>query len=337
LLTSSDIAAAILGLISAKPNWAGHAAKLLANLRPVGGVAASFFGASTLRGAIDQILTNPTARKNVRTLTLSAAEFAINSHGYACLTYETEGVRHQAFFVSIEAVSLTQPGAEQEFDSHRRYAPASREMTLNQKFFEHIAREVEKAKAFPMMPAGDGSEYDADEAQQERYERLGVRPNSQFLNAGVDNQVTWPDKERLVQFGNFQLVLMPKTKDNTPSIHIDLIANRLDEIQAMTVINRFLSVMTWRDDQFAIVQDRSSGNPVPVPVPKRDLAFSTAHAWIFDGRTPTQAEAQRALALYREARNAEDNYLVSYAVLNYYKILETNNLNRSGNPGGYSV
>jgi hypothetical protein len=33
----------------------------------------------------------------------------------------------------------------------------------------------------------------------------------------------------------------------------------------------------------------------------------------------------RALALYREARNAEQNFLVSYAVLNYYKIIEIKN------------
>ena len=37
---------------------------------------------------------------------------------------------------------------------------------------------------------------------------------------------------------------------------------------------------------------------------------------------PTDKDVQRALALYREARNAEQNYFVSYAVLNYYKILE---------------
>jgi hypothetical protein len=37
-------------------------------------------------------------------------------------------------------------------------------------------------------------------------------------------------------------------------------------------------------------------------------------------------DARRALALYREARNAEQNYLVSYAVLNYYKIKDAGTL-----------
>jgi hypothetical protein len=35
---------------------------------------------------------------------------------------------------------------------------------------------------------------------------------------------------------------MPKTKDNVQSVHIDLVANRVDERTAMTVINLFLSV-----------------------------------------------------------------------------------------------
>lgn len=80
--------------------------------------------------------------------------------------------------------------------------------------------------------------------------------------------------------------------------------------------------MTWCDDQFAILQDGWSGNPVPVPVPKRNLAFTTAYQWLFDRKTPASSEAKRALALYREGRNAEQNYLISYAVLSYYKILE---------------
>ena len=32
--------------------------------------------------------------------------------------------------------------------------------------------------------------------------------------------------------------------------------------------------------------------------------------------------ARKALALYREGRNAEQNYFISYAVLSYYKIIE---------------
>ena len=87
-------------------------------------------------------------------------------------------------------------------------------------------------------------------------------------------------------------------------------------------MNRFLSLMTWCDDQFAVAQDGWAGNPVPTAVPRRNLAFATTQHWIFDRRIPADPDARRALALYREARNAEQNYLVSYAVLSYYKIVE---------------
>jgi len=109
-----------------------------------------------------------------------------------------------------------------------------------------------------------------------------VRNGSRFLNVGVDNQVTWPKEEKLVKFDRYHLALIPKTRDNVQSVNMDLTANGLDDREAMTVINRFLSVMSWCDDNFAIAQHGWSGNPVPVPVSKRDLAFTTAYDYIFD-------------------------------------------------------
>jgi hypothetical protein len=328
ILTSREIAAAILGLVATNPNWAGHAAIILCQLRPVGGADASFFGTSTLEESIKHILTDASARKTVVKLNVSLAESGINSHGYAALSYNIAGVRHRASYVPKEAVSLMQPGAERDFDPEIPCSPVSREIAFNQAFFNGVVREIERARAFPVPPVGDGSEYDAEEAQQERYRKLGVHPGSRFLNIGVDNQVTWPEQETVVKFDRYQFVLMPKTRDHVQSIHVDLTANRLSDRQAMTIINRFLSVMTWCDDQFAIAQDGWSGNPVPVAVPKRELAFTTAHNWIFDRKIPSSEEAKRALALYREARNAEQNFMVSYAVLNFFRVIEVRHHSR---------
>jgi hypothetical protein len=97
LLTSGEIAAAILSLTPAHPNWAGHAAGILCNLRPVGGADASFFGTSTLQEPIANILTDATARNSVIRLTVSVAERANNSHGYATLSYEIGGTRRSNF------------------------------------------------------------------------------------------------------------------------------------------------------------------------------------------------------------------------------------------------
>lgn len=117
-------------------------------------------------------------------------------------------------------------------------------------------------------------------------------------------------------------MLMPKTREHTTSIHIDLHQYNLTYEQARTVISRFLSMLCWCDNQYAVIQDGWSGNPIPVAVKKRNLAFSTAHHWGFDRKIPGDADVRKAIAIYREGRNAEQNFLVSYAVLSYYKILE---------------
>jgi hypothetical protein len=329
-LTNAEITAAILGLVSPNPKWAGHAAIVLSSLRTVGGANASFYGLATLQEAVERILGDASVRKDLVRLTVSGAESGTNSHGSATLVYEAAGEKRQVLYVPGEAVSQLQPGMERDFDLDYRNAPLSREVSFNRRFFERIAKAIELAKLHPASEESDGSEYETEEAREARFRKLGAHPGSRFLNIGVDNQVTWPKEETVVQFDQYQLVLMPKTQDNAASIHVDLPANKLTDNQAVTVINRFLSIMTWCDDQFAILQDGWSGNPVPVAVPRRNLAFTTAHRWTFDRKIPVSENAKRALAVYREGRNAQQNYMVSYAVLNYYKIIEIGQKNPRG-------
>ena len=326
-LSFQQVAAALFGLVPSRPSWAALGAIILSDLRPVGGIGASFFEAETLGGAVQLLLWEEVARKSFIRLTVTVAETGTNSNGGAMLRYESNGERRQVSFVPKLAVSLLAPGREVGFDpeKHRLNAAVAREMTFTHEFFRRLARECERANLFPLPPEDDGSEYNAEEAQQERYRKLGVRPGSRFLNIGVDNQVTWPSKEKLIKFDRYTLVLLPKTKDNVQSVHVDLTTNRLNHREAMTVINRFLSIMVWCDDNFAIAEDGWSGNPVPVPVPKRDLAFTTAYDYVFDRKLPASEDAMRALALYREARNAQQNAFVSYAMLNFYKIVEMRN------------
>lgn len=321
-LTYAEIAGTIFGLVPVRPQWAGHAAVILGSLRPVGGIEASFHGTVNLMATMERLLTESAARKDLLSLSLSVAERFTNSSGSAIVSYRQGAMPQRAAFVSKMAVSLLQPGAEQTFDADDLHAPMSRGVVLNREFFDRVATEVLRAATLSRSPAGDGSEYTAEEALQARYTALGVQRDSRFLNIGVDTQVTWPKQEMLIKFDRYHLVLMPKTRENTQSIHVDLHANHLTEKQALTIINRFLSVLAWCDDQFAITQGGWSGNPVPVAVPKRNLAFATAYDWLFDRRIVPSDEARRALALYREGRNAEEASLVSYAVLSYFKIIE---------------
>lgn len=319
-LTNEQIVAAVLGLTASQPGWAGHVAAIIAKLRPVGGKTDVFGGAATLTDALGNILADNATRTSIIAVRLSVAEAGTNSNGLAVITYECDGTRHQLSFVRDEAVSLLQPDAK--FDAELRNAPISRELVFNRRFFQQLAREIDLARAHPSPPLGDGAEYDKEDAELARRERLGVTPSSQFLNIGVDNQVTWPREEMRIEFDRYKLVLMPKTKDHVQSIHVDLTANKLSMEEAQTVINRFLSLLAWCDDQYAIAQDGWSGNPVPVAVPRRNLAFTTTYHWVFNRSIPASEEVLRALALYREARNAEQNFMISYAVLSYFKVLE---------------
>ncbi len=195
-------------------------------------------------------------------------------------------------------------------------------MSFGQPFFVRVASAMEIAACHPGEPTSDGSEYEEEETKQALWKKLGVTPHSRFLNMAADNHVTWPREPTLVRFDGYHFVLMPRTRDKVQSVHMDLTGNRLDDSGATTVIRRFLSVIAWCDDNFATLGFGWSGNPVPVPVAKPELAFRTTPHYIFDRKMPSTPEARRALALYREALNAEHNALISYAVLNYYKIIE---------------
>jgi hypothetical protein len=209
------------------------------------------------------------------------------------------------------------------------HAPSGREMSFGRQFFDRLARAIEIATRFPAPLAGDGSEYDAEEARQAHDKKLGATAQSRFLNIGVESQVVWPKDEMLVDFDRYKIVLMPKTKGNSQSLHVDLVGNRLDDRDARTVFNRFLSIMSWCDDQYAVAGYGWSGNPSPLAVQKTDLGQTTAYDWSFNRKMPESPDAQRALALYREALNARHSGLISYAVLNFYKIIEMKNHGKS--------
>jgi hypothetical protein len=324
-LSSKEIAAAILGLAPTNAKWAGHAAKILGDLRPVGGVSASFREAPTLSAALETILTKEAALEELVNITFSTAEIFTNSHGLTTLIYEQGGTRKLVSFVSKMALTLMNRGAEQTFDHTQMNSHSSRSLVLNQSFFSKLKTKIETSKAFSQEPEGDGSEYDEEEARRARLAALGVKAGSRFLNLGVDTQATWPRTESLVPFDKYQFVLMPKTREHTQSIHIDTVTHRIPDEEAKTAINRFLSILAWCTDQHAVVIGGWSGSPTPMPVPRKNLAFATAYEFPFQRSISKSDEARRALALYRDGLNSEEAGLAGYAVLSYVKIIEIRN------------
>jgi hypothetical protein len=138
-------------------------------------------------------------------------------------------------------------------------SPAMREMSFNRASLNRLARECEIAKAFSGPSEGNGSEYEAEEAERERYRKLGVRNSSRFSERRRRQSSHGGRRTKSLSDRPVPLILMPKTGDNVQSIHIDLTANRLNDREAMTVIIRFLSVMTWCDDNICHCRARVVG------------------------------------------------------------------------------
>ena len=321
-LTYKEAAAGILSLVADKPGWGGHAAKILFGLKPVGGVDASFKGAPTFGGALIDILENEGAVNSVLEVRASGSEFYTNGHGRGTIIYVKEGETRTAHYVGALATSLMGRGAEKGFDPRSLISTTIKETVFFPRLFKRVAREMRiqyPDHAFDHLIDPDDDEL--ERLKEERIRRLGITANSRFLNLSVDTQAIWPKEETVIDFSGRKLVLLPATKETDTSIHIDLRGIR-ESGDAHTIINRFLSLLTWCCDQFCILQEGASGSRFPIATRKRDLAFVTSHHWAFDRHLPDSENARVALALYRQGRNAEQNYLVAYAVLSYVKVIE---------------
>lgn len=319
-LRADQIANAVIGLVAHRPSWAAVACNGLSRLQPLNGAAADRFREPSVHALMTRLVTDEAARDAFVRIRLSMSESGVNFHGAVTAFFNLDGDIRPTTYVSDFAGSALAAG-QAAYDVERRYAPVSRDLVLSQAFFVELARAIVRSERLP-EPEGDGSEYDADDAHRARMDRLRISPGAHVLNMEVETQAAWPRTETLVSFDGKRLILMPPTQDTTTSIHVDLRGNRITSEEAQTLIRRFLSVLTWEDDQFAVLGYGWSGNPVPVAVPKSNLAFATADPWLGPLRSAGEARADRALAHYRAGVNADHAGLVSYAVLSFYKVLE---------------
>ncbi|WP_337352950.1 methylamine utilization protein MauJ [Phyllobacterium sp. CCNWLW109] len=322
-LSNEQIASAVLGFAHPAPGYAGHASLILGNLHTVGGVNASFKSAATLNDTIAVLVGPAGDRSSLQRLTLSVERDFGDDEYVAVLRFRENNETKTVSFVSKYAVSLFQPGAEKGYDHDKLDRLTAIERSLGPNFFRDLSRTVSVSRQLDRPLKTDWREYETEEEKAEFHRRLGAGQSSHFLNLRVDAQVTWPKEPTRMEFGGHHFVLFPKTKEHSHSISIDLARERISADTARTLINRMLSVMSWCDNQPASLHEGWSGNSIPVPVPRQDLALMTMHEWLFYRTLSNDEDLMRCLAYYRDGLNAYSVGLASHAVLSFFRVFET--------------
>ncbi len=139
-----------------------------------------------------------------------------------------------------------------------------------------------------------------------------------WLNVGIKGHAAWPTRETKVVFGGHELLLKPGTKNTEQSVHINL--KGIPEQEALTLINRFLSILSWCDNVPMENLYGHSGSVVPVAIPRSTTrAFgSCIFGYPFYRKIEGDLKVRLALALYREALTVNS---VPFSFLSYFKIL----------------
>ncbi len=144
---------------------------------------------------------------------------------------------------------------------------------------------------------------------------------SNWLNLPIHGQAAWPTEDFNLVFENIEILLKPAKRDTEQSAHVDL--ERYPEKEAITAINRFLSILSWCDHTpMRIWWERGgfSGSFKPIPI-FRDNTRSVGSCicnYPFFRKVEQNQKAVLALALYREALMAIS---VPFEYLGYFKIL----------------
>ena len=145
-LSHDEIFSGILSVIAARPGYAGLTAKFLRDLRPVGGVEASFADAKTFGKAIQALFNDPDALNALLEIRVSDSEVYKNSHGRAAIIYRSGNAEKVAYYVRKEAVSLMQAGARGNYNPRDLISDVITETVFLPHLFKSIARELEEKR-----------------------------------------------------------------------------------------------------------------------------------------------------------------------------------------------
>lgn len=148
--------------------------------------------------------------------------------------------------------------------------------------------------------------------------------SSIWLNLPVIGFGEWPESEQSVWIDSKEFTLCPLKKTYQASIHIDLQREKIPLRDAITLINSFLSHLSWCSGQAYWTSSGFSGGVV------KSANFEREQRMLFSGclggfpdyfELSSEPIVRNALAFYRHGKIAE-RYSLADACLSYYKILE---------------
>lgn len=331
-LTDTQIASAVLGFLPGRPGWAGHVSLVCGGLRPVGGQEASLEGAPTLQQALALAFSDRRVCESIIAVVLTIERRENDDNYRAMIIYEKRGERRRAFFVSGMALTLMNPGAEKNYDHELLRGRVAHQLVISGDTLLRLHRDIEISRHLNLPLKTDWREYKNEEERAAFNARLGAKAGSTFMNLHVDAGVTWPKEPQRVTFEEHSFVLFPSTANNSQSISIDLSTERLSAEEARTLLNRFLSLLSWCDGQHAVLGDGWSGNPVPMPIGRHYQGGTVTSDWLLEKRLPSDPDLLQRLAYYREGMNARHAGLATFEVLSFFKVFESRERSRPGTP-----
>jgi len=139
---------------------------------------------------------------------------------------------------------------------------------------------------------------------------------TKWMNLGVSGQCGLPDSQIEVRFGTTRIILMPQTGEKSASIHLETHSN--DDLDEMTMANRFLSIVSWAYKESLQNDYGWSGSPMPRAVSKMNLARSINRDFLNRWNPLDDPKQRLAVALYREAMSVNS---IPYKVLGFFKII----------------
>ncbi|MDP8212070.1 MAG: hypothetical protein P9X22_02110 [Candidatus Zapsychrus exili] len=143
-----------------------------------------------------------------------------------------------------------------------------------------------------------------------------------WLNLGISGGGCWPSKEEKINFGGHELLLKPATRKTEQSVHVNLRKEKISWIDAMTLVNRFLSILSWcgggNKGMDVIDGAGVSGSVAPVTIPLRTRMIGSSIAFPFYRDVEKDSKACLALALYREGLVIDS---VPLSFLSFFKII----------------